>query len=174
MKVVHESVRVRVHDCDHHASANAPTTTRRQQIPTGGIWHTYMMVVSSHSEHTKQVHTQTKGTDEQQLAGIHFRRIEAKMPGQKPQMVCSGDTYIRWIASKTINIEIKMRKIPFANPDSVSILPYPYVNRSLAGQVAITDAISPTAMAIQSNAICIASRAPLSGRKGLEDEVHTV
>lgn len=61
------------------------------------------------------------------------------------------------MASNTINIEIKMRKIPFANPESVSILPYPYVNRSLAGQVAITDAISPTAMAIQSNAICIAS-----------------
>lgn len=34
-------------------------------------------------------------------------------------------TYIRWIASNMINIEIKMRKIPLANPDSVSILPYP-------------------------------------------------
>ena len=74
-------------------------------------------------------------------------------------------THIRWIASNTINIEIKMRKIPLAKPDNVSILPYPYVNRSLAGQVAITEAINPTAIAMQSNAICIASH-PVSGRKG--------
>jgi hypothetical protein len=81
------------------------------------------------------------------------------------------------MASNTINIEIKMRKIPLANPESVSTRPYlkidpsthllsiyeintsthPYVNRSLGSQVAITDANSPTPIAIQSNAMCIAN-----------------
>lgn len=33
------------------------------------------------------------------------------------------ETHSRWMASNTINIEINMRKIPFANPDNVSIRP---------------------------------------------------
>jgi len=50
--------------------------------PTGEISHTYVMVVSAHSEHTEQVHSQAKGADEQQLTGIHFRRVEAGTDGQ--------------------------------------------------------------------------------------------
>jgi hypothetical protein len=38
---------------------------------------TYVMVVSAHSEHAEQVHTQSEGTNKQQLVGIHFRGIEA-------------------------------------------------------------------------------------------------
>lgn len=32
-------------------------------------------------------------------------------------------TYMRWTASKTIKIDMRMRKIPLANPESVSIRP---------------------------------------------------
>ena len=32
-------------------------------------------------------------------------------------------TYSRWTASNTMKIEIRMRNIPFAKPDNVSILP---------------------------------------------------
>lgn len=69
-----------------------------------------------------------------------------------------------------MKIEINTRKIPFAKPESVSIRAYlgqvsseqqntkkerayPYVNRSFGGQVAITDASRPTAMAKQSKPI---------------------
>jgi hypothetical protein len=32
-------------------------------------------------------------------------------------------TYMRWIASKMMNIEIRIKKIPLANPDNVSMRP---------------------------------------------------
>ena len=140
-----------------------------------GEHHTHVMVMSAHSEHTEQVHAQTKGTNKQQLVGIHFRGIEAGEQKLAPRGITRETkeiTNIRWMASNTINIEIKMRNIPFANPESVSILPYPYVNRSLAGQVAITEAISPTAIAIQSNAICIANPPPSVTEKEATDNTY--
>lgn len=77
---------------------------------------------------------------------------------------------MRWMASKTMNTEMRMRKTPFAKPDRVSMRPYlksrinfhpskdewspyPYVYCSLGSHVAITEAKSPTPMAMQSNAI---------------------
>jgi len=76
VKEVHENAHVHVHDCGRRASANVPEMkVRRFQRVGYGI--TYMMMVPPHSEHTEQVHTQTEGADEQQLTGIHFRRIEA-------------------------------------------------------------------------------------------------
>lgn len=56
-----------------------------------------------------------------------------------------------------MNIEIRIRNMPFANPESVSILPYPYVKRSLGGQVAIIEAKRPTPIAMQSKPIWMAS-----------------
>lgn len=56
-----------------------------------------------------------------------------------------------------MNKEMRMRKIPFAKPERVSIREYPYVNRSFGFHVAITEAKRPIAMAMQSNAIWIAS-----------------
>lgn len=53
--------------------------------------------------------------------------------------------------------DIRMRNIPLANPDRVSILPYPYVKRSFGGHFAMMEARRPTPMARQSNAIWIAS-----------------
>jgi hypothetical protein len=32
-------------------------------------------------------------------------------------------TYMRWIASNMMNIEIRIKKIPLANPDNVSMRP---------------------------------------------------
>lgn len=81
-----------------------------------------------------------------------------------------GDTHNRWMASNTMKMEMRMRNMPFANPDKVSIRPklpkkiqcnvtpsialtYPYVNCSLGGHCAITDATRPTPIAMQSNAI---------------------
>ena len=32
-------------------------------------------------------------------------------------------TYMRWIASKMMNIEIRIKNIPLANPDNVSMRP---------------------------------------------------
>ena len=34
--------------------------------------HTYVMVVSPHCKHTKQVDTQADGADQQQLVGVHL------------------------------------------------------------------------------------------------------
>jgi len=74
-----------------------------------------------------------------------------------------------------MKIEIRIKKIPLANPESVSILPYlqhrktlrrinsdsgeatdPYVNLSLGGHVAMIDANRPTPIAIQSKPIWMA------------------
>jgi len=55
--------------------------------PTSGVSHTYVMVVSTHSEHTEQVHSQAKGADEQQLTGIHFRRVEAGTDSQHREQI---------------------------------------------------------------------------------------
>jgi hypothetical protein len=71
-----------------------------------------------------------------------------------------------------MKIEIRIRKMPFAKPESVSIRPYlitedcfrvttgeddeatdPYVNRSFGGHVAMMDAKRPTPIAIQSKPI---------------------
>ena len=77
------------------------------------------------------------------------------------------------MASNIMKIEIRIRKMPFAKPESVSIRPYleyrrplrrittgddnketdPYVNRSLGGHVAMIDANRPTPIAIQSKPI---------------------
>jgi hypothetical protein len=74
------------------------------------------------------------------------------------------------MASNMMKIEIRIRNMPFAKPESVSIRPYlkhrrpprrissgkggkatdPYVNRSFGGHVAIIDANRPTPIAIQS------------------------
>ena len=57
--------------------------------PTSRVLHTYVVVVSAHSEHTEQVHSQAKGADEQQLAGIHFRRVEAGTDSQHCESIDS-------------------------------------------------------------------------------------
>jgi len=77
------------------------------------------------------------------------------------------------MASNIMKIEMRIRKMPFAKPESVSIRPYlkyrrrlrriitgendkktdPYVNRSLGGHVAMIDANRPTPIAIQSKPI---------------------
>lgn len=80
-------------------------------------------------------------------------------------------------------MEISTKKIPFANPESVSIRAYlgqvsssekqgikkirayPYVNLSFGGQVAMTDASRPTAMAKQSKPIWIAKGIPCYTKK---------
>lgn len=46
------------------------------------------------------------------------------MLGDKEKVKKVSRTYIRWIASKMINIEIKIRNIPLAKPDNVSTRPY--------------------------------------------------
>lgn len=119
-----------------------------------------MMVMSAHGKHSKQVDGQTHRADKQQLACIHLRRIETDggmlIPLNSGQALRKTD--IRWIASNTMKIEMRMRKMPFANPDIVSIRPYPYVKRSFGGQVAITDANKPIAIAIQSKAMWMASK----------------
>jgi hypothetical protein len=80
------------------------------------------------------------------------------------------------MASNMIKIEIRIRKMPFAKPESVSIRPYlkripphqisfwqvkkvtsPYVNLSLGGHVAMMDASRPTPIAIQSKPMWIAA-----------------
>ena len=43
------------------------------------MYHTHVVVVPAHGEHTEKVHPQAKGTDEQQLVSVHFRGIEAGM-----------------------------------------------------------------------------------------------
>jgi hypothetical protein len=67
-----------------------------------------------------------------------------------------------------MKIEIRIKKMPFAKPERVSIRPYlrkllgsvsrddgrttdPYVNLSLGGHVAMIDANKPTPIAMQSN-----------------------
>jgi len=51
-------------------------------------------------------------------------KLEKKITSMMENKLRRTSTYMRCIASKTINIEIRIRKIPFANPDSVSIRPY--------------------------------------------------
>jgi hypothetical protein len=72
-------------------------------------------------------------------------------------VVISGGSNIRCTASKTMKTDIRMRNIPLANPDKVSIRPYPYVNRSSGGHLAMIEASKPTPIAKQSKAIWIAS-----------------
>ena len=55
-------------------------------------------------------------------------------------------------ASKTY-----MRKMPLANPESVSTFPYPYGNRGFGGHLLMTAAHSPTTSARQSKNMCILS-----------------
>ena len=75
MKAVYVNVHDR--DCARRASANVPIRRLANSNGRGVAWRTYVVVMSPHCEHTKQVHTQTKGADEEKLAGIHLRRIEA-------------------------------------------------------------------------------------------------
>lgn len=71
------------------------------------------------------------------------------------------------MASMTIKIEIKLRKMPLENPDNVSIRLYPYENERLAFHLLITDANSPTPNAKQSKNMWIA-------KKRIEDEMTGV
>jgi hypothetical protein len=57
------------------------------------------------------------------------------------------------MASKMMKMEMRMRNMPFAKPDNVSIRPYPYVKRSFGSQVAMTEAMRPTPIAMQSKAM---------------------
>ena len=79
-----------VNGCDHHANAipphenvhgsgNDPVAPVLQQRARRlqGRENTYMMMVSTHREHSEEVHTKAKTTDQKQLTGIHFWWIKA-------------------------------------------------------------------------------------------------
>jgi len=100
--------------------------------------------------------------------------------------------YRRCVASKIMKIEIRSRKMPFAKPESVSILPYlkhrstprrigpendgkitnPYVNLSLGGHVAMMDANRPTPIAIQSKPMWIATWVNVTNRPRYQNCGH--
>ena len=111
---------------------------------------TYVMVMPAHREHAKQVHPEPQGADEQQLARVHLRRIQPGRQQASKRSRCARQlgffakewrvwlgqlsssrgadgwrdvTHRRWIASKMMKSEIRMRKMPLANPESVSMRP---------------------------------------------------
>ena len=77
-------------DCDHHANAvpphenvrgsgNDPVAPVLQQRARRlqGRENTYMMMVSTHREHSEEIHTKAETADQKQLTGIHFWRVKA-------------------------------------------------------------------------------------------------
>ncbi len=83
------------------------------------------MVVSAHCEHAEQIDSQTQATDEKELTCIHLWWIQSV--GHKSDIMIrarrNARTHSRWMASKIINTDIRMRNIPFAKPESVSMRP---------------------------------------------------
>ena len=69
----------------------------------------------------------------------------------------TGGSRMRWIASNTIKMLIRIRNRPLAKPDSVSTRVYPNGKRSSVGHNAITLAARPIKMAAQSKNMWIAS-----------------
>ena len=82
-----------------------------------------MVMMSSHSEHAKQIHAQTQRADEEQLICVHLGWLQAILLSAASVKMIEKKAHMRWIASKTMKIEMRMRKMPFAKPDKVSMRP---------------------------------------------------
>ena len=85
-----------------------------------------MMMMPAHSKHTKEIHSKTKRTNEKQLARVHLRRVKTTqfdISATTDNKEVVHQTHIRCIASNMMKMDIRIRKIPFANPERVSIRP---------------------------------------------------
>lgn len=83
-----------------------------------------MVVMSTHGKHPKDIHTKANWADKKQLTGVHFWRFKASVIVKTHPLRDNPLTYRRCIASKQIKTEIRIRNIPFENPESVSMRPY--------------------------------------------------
>ena len=82
--------------------------------------------MTTHCYHTEQIDEQSHSTDQKKLIGVHLWWVQPRRGtlGQTAPLRKPVSAYRRCIASNTINIEIRIRKMPFAKPESVSIRPY--------------------------------------------------
>jgi len=82
--------------------------------------------MSAHCYHAEQIDEQSQSTDQKELIGVHLWGIQPEK-GILAQTALRGlhpRAHRRCMASNMMKIEIRIRKMPFAKPESVSIRPY--------------------------------------------------